>query len=77
MEGVEIARELIVESENISIYKVSYRRPDGFVFECVTSVIVPQSQPGGGREAGPTPRHRQLPHRAGEGDRPKDVADPT
>jgi hypothetical protein len=61
MEGVEIARELIVQSENISIYKVSYRRPDGFVFECVTSIIVPKSQHDWGKKGGPATEQRSTP----------------
>jgi hypothetical protein len=42
MEAVEIARKLIVRFENISVYKVTYRLPDGSTYDGVRSVIAPQ-----------------------------------
>ncbi len=42
MEAVEIARKLIVQFENISVFKITYRQPDGSTYDSVTSVISPR-----------------------------------
>ena len=49
MEAVEIARELIVKLENISGFKVNFRRLDSSAYEYVTSVFSPvmTTRPGG------------------------------
>jgi hypothetical protein len=41
MDAVEIARKLIVQFENISVFKITYRLPDGSTYHDVTSVISP------------------------------------
>jgi len=41
MEAVEIARKLIVQFDNISVFKVTFRCTDGSTYETVTSVISP------------------------------------
>ncbi len=48
MDAVEIARKLIVQFENISVFKITYRLPDGSTYHDVASVISPQlSKPPG------------------------------
>ena len=44
MEALEIARDLIVQLENISVFKVIRRRPDGSTCDYVTRVFSPLNE---------------------------------